>query len=97
MVANNGLDNSTDQSDQFHNWMVAFSPGAEPRVLLASGWSERGVNLRSVGLGDRKARGRSAAGRCARPGPRPRRAGSTWCAARKCSPWPASLSPRAAA
>ena len=56
MVGNNGVDNSTDNSDQFHNWMLAFAPGNEARLILASGWSERGVNLRCLGLDDRKAR-----------------------------------------
>ena len=54
MAANNGLDNSTDNSDQFHNWMVAFPPGDDRRLLLGSGWSERHVNIRSIGLDDRK-------------------------------------------
>ncbi|MFO0890032.1 MAG: right-handed parallel beta-helix repeat-containing protein [Isosphaeraceae bacterium] len=56
MVANSGLDNSTDNADQFHNGMVAFPPGDAGRLLLGSGWSERHVNIRCIGLDDRKAR-----------------------------------------
>ena len=47
MAANAGAGNTADESDSVHVGLVAYTP--DGKLLTASGWSERGINLR---LGD---------------------------------------------
>ncbi len=54
MAANNGVENTRNNSDSNHVRTSRFLPGG--RLLIANGWNERMENLRCLGLADHRAR-----------------------------------------